>query len=56
MDTKRPRKKSVTNENPDPLVIKIMFCLRFKLLTFMNTIHDLICNQVKQNLKNIHVV
>ena len=56
MDTKRPRKKSLTNENPDPLVIKIMFCLRFKLLTFMNTIHDLICNQVKEYLKNFHLV
>ncbi len=48
MDINRARKRDKNKEDPDVSVIKMMFSLRFKLLAFMNTVHDLICNQVEK--------
>jgi hypothetical protein len=51
MDINRARKKDKKREDPDFGVIKMMFSLRFKLLAFMNTVHDLICNQVEKKVQ-----
>ena len=41
------RTKNETKEfSFDVQIVKTMFNLRFKLITFMNTAHDLMCNQV----------
>ena len=37
---------SQTMKSYDALLIKTMLRLRFKLMNFMNTAHDLMCNQV----------
>lgn len=53
MDLKQAEKESKPNGKCDIDVscVKRMFYLRFKLMNFMNNVHDLICNQVYKNLK-----
>lgn len=47
MDLKKfHAKNNRFDDTIDELTIKKMFSIRFKLMNFLNSAHDLICNQV----------